>query len=102
MARRYYTEYAAHCLRFYARHENPVFTHETDKADWDACDKALEQFDTRDRIEVLEVFRENDTLADNIYNVAKKHDISVDVIWQLVTSAEREVAKYRGLIGKTQ
>lgn len=102
MGRRYYTEYVAHCLRFYARHENPVFSSESAKADWDACDKALEQFDTRDRVQVLAVFRENDTIADNIYSVAKRYNVDQDKIWKLVTLAEKEVAQYRGLADSTE
>lgn len=98
MARAFYSQYVNHCLRFYARHSNPKFHSESDKHNWAACDNALKDFSDSDREMLLTIYREGDTIQDNIYQMAKSKGISQDTIWKLVNELERKVAKRRGLL----
>lgn len=98
MARTFYSEYVNHCLRFYARHDNPKFRTEADKRNWLACDDAIETFSDSDQELLLYIYREGDTIPDNIYQLSKSKDMSQDTIWKLVNELERKVAKKRGLL----
>lgn len=98
MSRTFYSEYVNHCLRFYARHENPKFRSDADKHNWKACDNALKSFSDNDREMLLYIYREGDTVPDNIYQLAKERNVSQDSLWKLVNEIERKVAKKRGLL----
>ena len=98
MALTFYTDYINHCLRFYARYPEPVFKSKTDELNWKACDKALKEFSDEERIMILTVYKEYDTLADNVYQLSQEKDISQDVIWTLIHKMAKKVAKNRGLI----
>lgn len=99
MNRPFYSEYVRHCMRFYARNLiKPRFNTEVDKNNWYACDKAIERYSDRDRNLLLLVYGMHDTLADNVYEVAKTYNIDQNFIWDLIKDFERVVAKKRGLI----
>lgn len=98
MARAFYSEYVHHCLRFYARHPKPKFHSEADKKNWLACEDALKGFPDREREILLFVYREGDTIPDNVYEIAKQKSIKQDSVWKLVNELERKVAKRRGLL----
>ena len=78
--RTFYSEYVQHCMRFYARHANPKFR----------SDKEREM--------LLTIYREGDTIPDNIYNLSVALEIKQDILWKLVNELERKVAKRRGLV----
>jgi uncharacterized membrane protein len=94
----FYSDYVNHCLRFYSRHSDPEFRSEADKSNWNACKEALEEFNDKDREILTTIFREGDTIPDNVYQMAKKLNTKQDGIWRLVSDLERKVAKKRGLI----
>lgn len=97
--RTFYSEYVNHCLRFYSRYPKPNhFRSEADKKNWQACDNALKGFSDADRDMLITIYREGDTIPDNVYQMAKKLNIEQDNIWKLITELERKVAKRRGLI----
>lgn len=97
--RAFYSEYVNHCLRFYCKHPKPnYFRSEADKKNWNACDVALKSFSDSDREMLITIYREGDTIPDNVYQMATKRGISQDGIWKLVTDLEKKVAKRRGLI----
>lgn len=98
MSRMYYSEYVNHCLRFYARYEKPEFHSDAEKSNWAACDSALKSFPDKERAMLLAIYREGDTIPDNIYQMSRAAGISQDNIWKLVSKLEREVAKRRGLL----
>lgn len=98
MSRAFYSDYVNHCMRFYARHEKPKFHSEVDKYNWIACDNALKGFSDKKRETLLTIYREGDTIADNIYQLAKAQGISQNSIWKLVNELERKIAKRRGLL----
>ena len=96
--RSFYSEYVNHCLRFYARHQNPKFRTEADKRNWMACEEAFDTFSESDQGTLLYIYREGDTVPDNIYQLAKSKGVSQDSIWKLVNELERKVANRRGLL----
>ena len=98
MGRTFYSDYVNHCLRFYARHPKTNFHSTADKENWIACDNALKGFTDSERDMLLTIYREGDTIADNVYQMAKDKGIRQDSIWKLVNELERKVAKRRGLL----
>lgn len=98
MARAFYSDYVNHCLRFYARHTKPQFHSAADKNNWLACENALNGFTDSEREMLLTIYREGDTIPDNVYQMAKSKGIKQDSIWKLVNELERKVAKRRGLL----
>lgn len=96
--RTFYSDYTQHAMRFYARHINPKFRSDADKQNWYACDSALKGFTVTEIDILLTVYREGDTLADNIYKVSVDRNIKQDTIWKLVNELERKIAKRRNLI----
>lgn len=97
--RTFYSEYVTHCLRFYSRYPKPNhFRTEADKKNWQASDNALKGFSDSDREMLIAIYREGDTIPDNVYQMAKKLNVKQDNIWKLITELERKVAKRRGLL----
>jgi hypothetical protein len=86
-------------MRFYSRNtEKPRFHTEVDKNNWYACDRAIERYSDRDRDILICVYGMRDTLADNVYEMAKQFHIDQNIIWDMIKDFERIVAKKRGLI----
>ena len=99
MNRPFYSEYARHCLRFYSRNtEKPRFNTEVDKNNWFACHRAIDRYSDRDKDIIIRVYALYDTIADNVYEVAKEYQIDQNIIWDLLKEIERGVARKRGLI----
>lgn len=96
--RTFYSEYVQHCMRFYARHPRPKFRSDADKQNWNACDNALKGFTDKERDILLTVYREGDTIPDNVYKQSVDRNIKQDTIWKLINELERKVAKRRNLI----
>ena len=99
MSRYFYTEYVRHCMRYYSRNINkPRFNTEVDKNNWHACHRAIENCSDRDKDILIRVYGSFDTLADNVYEVAKAYAIDQNIIWDMLKNFERSVAKKRGLL----
>ena len=99
MNRPFYSEYVRHCVRFYSRNTNkPRFNTEVDEKNWYACHRAISRFSEHDKSIILRVYALYDTVADNVYEVAKEQNIDQNTIWDLLKEFERCVAKKRGLI----
>lgn len=99
MTRPYYSDYVRHALRFYSRNQSAShFRSEPDKNNWLACHKALSDYTDRDKDILMSVYRGYDTLADNVYEVAKTHEIDQGVVWDMMRDFEHKVAKKRGLL----
>lgn len=98
MGHTFYTEYVTHCLRFYTRYEEPTFRTQVDKANWEACQKAFENFSDNDKATLKAIFSGGDTIPDNIYQMSKKSGASQESLWLIVSKLERDVAKLRGLL----
>lgn len=99
MNRPFYSEYIRHCLRFYTRnlHINH-FNTEVDQNNWWACDKVVKGCSDVDRDIITSVYSGFDTLADNVYETAKKHGINQNIIWDMMKDIERKIARKRGLL----
>lgn len=99
MNRPFYSEYVRHCMRFYARNTNaPRFNTDVDKNNWYACHSAINSYSERDKDILIRVYGAYDTLADNVYEVAKMYGIDQNIIWDMLKDFERSVGKKRGLI----
>ena len=99
MNRPYYSDYVRHALRFYSRNlSQPRFRSEADKKNWFACQKALSGYSDRDKDILVAVYGGYDTLADNVHEVAKKHNLDQSIVWDMMKEFERKVAKRRGLM----
>lgn len=96
--RTFYSEYVQHCMRFYARHPNPKFHSDADKQNWNACKSAMEGFTDSERDILMTVYREGDTIPDNVYNLSVDRNIKQNTVWKLIGELERKVAKRRNLI----
>lgn len=94
----FYSEYVQHCMRFYARHPQPTFRSDVDKQNWNACDSAINCFDDREKELLITIYREGDTIPDNIYRLSVDRNMNQDTIWHLLNKLERKVAKRRNLI----
>jgi len=96
--KKHYSDYVTHCLRFYSRHPKPkYYKTNVDKTDWLAVDKAMKLFSQEEREILLMIYREADTIADNVYSISKKTGTSQNSIWGMLKRLEYEVAKKRGL-----
>lgn len=98
MGRAFYSEYVNHCLRFYVRHPNPKFHSAADKNNWNACEAAFKGFTDNEKEILFYIYREGDTIPDNVYQIAKAKGLKQDGVWKLVNELERKVAKRRGLL----
>lgn len=99
MARNFYSAYIEHCMRFYARYSHVnCFRSDADRKNWFACEDALKEFSETDRERLICIYREGDTISDNVYQLAKKENINQDSVWKLIGDLERKVAQKRGLI----
>lgn len=97
--RPFYSEYVRHCMRYYARNTiKPRFNSDVDEHNWYACHRALERYSERDKDILISIFSRRDTLADNVYYVAKANDFDQNIVWDMVKDLERRIAKKRGLL----
>ena len=74
------------------------FRSEADEKNWNACHETITEYSDKDRDILATVYGERDTLADNVYETAKKHGINQAIIWDMLKVVEKEVATRRGLI----
>jgi hypothetical protein len=100
----YYSEFVRHCLRYYiktideGKGGHPVFKSEADKANWRACYIILNGFSEKDVDTIFQIYRQGDTVADNIYQLSKERQVPQATFWNLTDGVERKIAKKRGLI----
>ena len=99
MNRPFYSEYVRHALRFYTRNlSQSRFKSEVDKNNWFACANILKGYSDRERDILVAVYSGYDTLADNVYETAKKLNINQAIIWDMMKEVERKIARKRGLL----
>lgn len=100
MSKTYYSDYVKHALRFYTRYYHPpvLFKTEADRANWLACDDVFKTYADSDVKMLFEVYSGRDTLADEVYNAAKKRNINQNIIWDLMKAVEYKIAAKRNLI----
>lgn len=101
MSKPFYADYVNRMLRFYARKvciERAIIINPVDINNCLCVAKVLDALLEKDRDVIIEVYRRGDTLADNIYWVAKELKVKQDMIWTLVSKVTKRIAKERGLI----
>lgn len=93
-----YTGYVRYMLQFYFRSlDKTSFKNDRDRINWEACNKVVNRFPTRDRDVFRYVYGEFDTLADNVFMFSRESLLNQDVIWKMLYELEKEVAIERGL-----
>lgn len=93
-----YTEYVRHAIRFYARYPDKTkFKSKVDEANWTACRNVIEDYHSVDKNILTYVYGSRDTIGDNVYAMANKHQIHQNIIWDMMKEFERRVAIERGL-----
>ena len=98
MPRTFYSDYVQRCMRFYVRYSKPEFLNGVDKENWIACARALKSFSRWERYVLLAVYRNGDTLVNNVYRVSKKQSVEQEKVWGLIHKLEYRIAKERGLL----
>lgn len=93
-----YTPYVRHAMRFYSQYLHiKEFKNEIDKANWQACHRAIQEYSPTDKDILVCVYGECDTLGDNVYNVSRRYGVRQDIVWEMMRKFERKVAVERGL-----
>lgn len=98
MTKPHYADYVNHMIRYYVRTPEKRFRNEADEQNLKVVEKVLDNLRVRDRNLLVEVFKRNDTLSDNIYEVSKLEGVDQDILWTLLSKVTREVARERVLI----
>ena len=94
-----YTSYVRHAMRFYSRYLHiKSFRSETDRLNWQACHRAIQEYSPIDKDILVCVYGECDTLGDNVYNVSRRYGVHQDVVWEMMREFERKVAVERRLL----
>lgn len=94
-----YSDYVRHALRFYTRNlKMTEFRSSVDQKNWLACAKVLSEYPDDIMTMLIEVYSSHDTLADNVYQVSKAHNVQQGLIWDWLKGAEQKIARERGLI----
>lgn len=94
----HYSEFVWHCMRFYARHSKPEFSSPASRWNWEVCENVLKEFTEEERKILLFLFRERDTLPDNIYRISTERHIKQKQVWGLIERFEKRFAEKRWLI----
>lgn len=95
----FYADYVNHILRFYTRHEKQgKFKSEADKLNYVAAERVFARLDEKEQLILIDVYHRNDTMADNVYEVAKARGINQDEIWILIGLVSNRIARERKLI----
>lgn len=98
MTKPHYADYVNHMIRYYVRNSEKRFRNEADEQNLKVVEKVLDNLRVRDRNLLVEVFKRNDTLSDNIYEVSKLEGVDQDILWTLLSKVTREIARERVLI----
>ena len=99
MSKPYYSDYVRHALRFYTRNlQRPPFKSDADEKNWLSCSISFKSYSDTERDILVAVYGGYDTLADNVYEAAKKHGLNQNSIWDMMKEVERKIAKRRGLL----
>lgn len=108
--RPFYADYVNHMLRYYSRSlpgslsscevggVPSVFKSEVDKLNWVTVDRVLRRLCESERETMVEVYWRGDTLADNVFEVAKVMKVEQESVWLLVSKVSKWIAKERKLI----
>lgn len=94
----FYSEYALHCLRYYAKHRTPHFTADSDRLNWMACNSAFSQFSLKERDLLFQMCSGGGNISSRIRDTSEVAGIPTDALWSLLHSAEYHVAKARELL----
>lgn len=98
MGKSYYTDYVRHCLRYYTRNDFEPNASKAEKINWICCDDVFKELGPKEREILKHIYREKDTMADNVFNICKTLGLEQNQIWASIRDLERLVAESRTLI----
>lgn len=97
--KRYYADYVAHCLKFYALHQNATtWRSRVDEMNWKAVDRALDRMPKEDAGYLLDIYATPADVGEAVRIVAEASEVSPKYLWSVVKRAESWIARERGLI----
>lgn len=96
--RRHYDYFAMYALKRYFTLPKDAHKTQAEQNNWEACNKVVSQMTVTDMALLQAILTQSDTLGDNVYRVAKDHDIDQAVLWMILRQAEEDFAKERGVI----
>lgn len=94
----FYTEYVNHCIRTFLRYEYKDLKTDIDRKNWNCVDQVLKRYSDTDFDIILEVFREGYDIKNIVQTAADSRHMSNAMIWKVIHSVEKEIAKERGLL----
>lgn len=97
MAKTFYSDYSAHCIRLYARHGLKGLSRVSDIKDWTAAKDAFERLPDSDREALLFIYGEKGNVGGKVDEAALKWCISPGELWKKMYALEYKVAENRGL-----
>ena len=99
MSKKYYSEYADHCWRFYVK--TPVLRHDKtsggDKLNWSVCNEIYCTLNTLEKDVLLGVYRSNARLKEAVSYAAACLKIPESTAWRIIEKAQNHFAERRGL-----
>lgn len=102
MAKAYYTDYASHAMRYFARNQDKLgnmhFRSNAEMMDWNACIQTMGSFDNDQKSILLELYCGWQSFPENVARVSKERGIAQSTIWAWNNDLLEVFAKNRGLI----
>lgn len=97
--RPHYAYFAAYAFRkYFGEPDGSYIRTVAERQNHMSCDLVIRE-QNEDSVRILrQVYTLRDTLADNVYEVAKALGIKQDDIWTLIAQTEKRFAQERGLI----
>lgn len=93
-----YSDYVQHGMRFYINYRDiSSISSQSDIDTWKACDKVIKKYSEFDRLLLMSAYTEG-IRAGSIADLALRHNLNINYIWNLIRSFETLVAVERGLI----
>ena len=93
-----YSDYVAHCMRYYLSHPDGDFRDGIDKANWYSVDEALKIFNSDEKNIIAFIYRQKDcNMQEAIDRASYGSDMKPNRIWAMINRLEAEVASKRGL-----
>lgn len=100
MVMRYCMEYVNHMLRFYCRYSEKdwVFKNEIEERNWCIVKEVLDGLSGEDKNAIINLYRRNGKLVNNILEVCKDFKIPQRTLWTILTRVSKEIARKKELL----
>lgn len=93
-----YSDYAAHCIRYYLAHPDGDFRDGVDKANWYSVHEALKAFNNDEVNIIAFIYRQRDcSMQEAVDRAMYASDMKRNRVWTIISKLESEIASKRGL-----